>query len=79
MHTRTRAHTHSRARPPPQIPVSKPKAHPKAKLLPKAMTKEERRQMLSKLAAAERQAKWEAEHPEREWWGERAWAVAPRA
>lgn len=46
-----------------QIPVSKPKQHPKAKLLPKSMTKEERREMLNKLHKAERQAKWEAEHP----------------
>eukprot|EP00967_Tisochrysis_lutea_P086636 scaffold122145_cov17-Tisochrysis_lutea.AAC.2 len=45
-----------------QIPVSKPKLHPKAKMLPKAMTKEERREMLNKLHKAERQAKWEAEH-----------------
>jgi len=36
-----------------QIPVSKPKLHPKAKLLPKAMTKDERREMLNKLKRAE--------------------------
>lgn len=39
----------------PQVPVSRPKQHPKAKLLPKSMTKEERKELVQKLRRLERE------------------------